>query len=137
MTDKISKTARSRNMSLIQSKNTKPEMIARRHLFGRGLRYRLHDKNLPGKPDMIFPKYKKAVFINGCFWHRHDCKYATTPKTNTEFWEKKFQKNILRDKNNYEKLETMGWTVIIVWECQLKKDMRKDTLNKLYDSIIN
>lgn len=122
-------------MSLIQSKNTKPEMIVRKYLFNCGLRYRLHDKRLPGKPDLIFPKYKTAVFVNGCFWHRHDCKYATTPKSNTEFWQIKFQKNVDRDKKNYKELNQIGWRVLIVWECELKKDRLEEKLNNLYYEI--
>ncbi|GEK88594.1 T/G mismatch-specific endonuclease [Alkalibacterium putridalgicola] len=135
MADKISKEARSRNMSLIQSKDTKPEMLVRKYLFNRGLRYRLHDKRLPGKPDLIFPKYKTAVFVNGCFWHRHGCRYTTTPKTNTDFWLDKFQKNVNRDIQNYEELDEAGWNVIVVWECDLKKDRREETLAELYDKI--
>lgn len=135
MADKISKEARSRNMSLIQSKDTKPEMLVRKYLFNRGLRYRLHDKRLPGKPDLIFPKYKTAVFVNGCFWHRHGCKYTTTPKTNTDFWLAKFQKNVNRDIRNYEELEKSGWNVIVVWECDIKKDRREESLSELYEEI--
>lgn len=122
-------------MSLIQSKNTKPELLVRKYLFNRGLRYRLHDKRLPGKPDLIFPKFKVAVFVNGCFQHRHNCKYATIPKSNTDFWIKKFEKNVDRDSKNYKELENLGWKVIVVWECNLNKNEREDTLNKVYQEI--
>jgi len=124
-------------MSQIQSKNTKPELIVRKYLFARGLRYRLHLRDLPGSPDLVFPKYKKAVFVNGCFWHRHNCRYATTPKTNTEFWLKKFAKNVERDDKNYTMLKDMGWDIIIVWECMLKKDSREDTLEQLFHQIVD
>lgn len=135
MADKISKETRSRNMSRIQSKNTKPEILVRKYLFARGLRYRLHLKDLPGSPDLVFPKYKKAVFVNGCFWHRHNCRYATTPKTNREFWLKKFEKNIIRDNKNYITLGEMGWDVIVIWECSLKKNNREETLERLFHCI--
>jgi len=137
MADKITREIRSRNMSQIQSKNTKPELIVRKYLFARGLRYRLHLRDLPGSPDLVFPKYKKAVFVNGCFWHRHNCRYATTPKTNTEFWLKKFAKNVERDDKNYTMLKDMGWDIIIVWECMLKKDSREDTLEQLFHQIVD
>ncbi len=138
MADKISKEARSRNMSQIHSKNTKPELLVRKYLFSRGLRYRLYDKRFPGKPDLVFPKYKTAVFINGCFWHHHqDCKYGTTPKSNTDYWHKKFTKNQDRDIQNHEKLKAIGWNVIVVWECELKKDKVEKTLETLYENITN
>lgn len=135
MVDKISKEARSRNMSLIQSKNTKPELLVRKYLFNRGLSFRLHDKRLPGKPDLIFPKYKTVVFVNGCFWHHHSCRYGTTPKTNTDFWLNKFKKNKDRDKQNYKDLTSSGWNVIVVWECELKIETREITLKSLYENI--
>ena len=112
---------RSRNMSAIKSKNTKPEIIVRKLLHSKGYRFRLHKKDLPGSPDIVLPKYKTAIFVHGCFWHRHqNCKYASTPKTRQEFWEAKFRENINRDKKHQENLSSMGWKIIIVWECEIK-----------------
>ena len=108
-------------MSRIPSTNTKPEEILRKYLFSRGFRYRKNDSKLPGKPDIVLPKYKKVVFVNGCFWHAHKgCKWFVPPKSNSEFWQKKFAYNVERDKKNYKKLEEMGWKVIIVWECEIR-----------------
>lgn len=137
MADKITRETRSRNMSKIKSKDTKPELLVRKFLFSKGLRYRLNVKNLPGKPDLVFPKYKTVVFVNGCFWHHHNCKYGTTPKSNTAFWIEKFKKNKSRDLSNYHDLKLNGWNVIVVWECELKKNVREHTLNKLYKEIKN
>lgn len=137
MAHKITREIRSRNMSRIQSKNTKPELIVRKYLFARSLRYRLHLRDLLGSPDLVFPKYKKAVFVNGCFWHRYNCRYSTTPKTNTEFWLKKFAKNVERDNKNYTMLKDMRWDVIVVWEFMLKKDSREDTLDLLFHQIVD
>lgn len=123
-------------MARIKSKNTKPELLVRKYLFKKGLRYRLYNKNLPGKPDLTFPKYNTVLFVNGCFWHHHNCKYGTTPKTNTSFWLDKFKKNQMRDEKNYNQLVSMGWNVIIIWECQLKKNLNQN-LEKLYSRIIN
>ncbi|MBO8223103.1 DNA mismatch endonuclease Vsr [Prochlorococcus marinus str. XMU1401] len=113
---------RSRNMSAIKSKNTKPEIAVRKLLHSLGYRFRLHRKDLPGSPDIVLPKYKTVIFVHGCFWHRHEnCKYASTPKTRSEFWESKFVGNIKRDKINQTNLIKLGWKIIIVWECDLKK----------------
>ena len=113
---------RSRNMSAIKSKNTKPEIAVRKLLYSMGYRFRLHRKDLPGSPDIVLPKYKTVIFVHGCFWHRHEnCKYASTPKTRSEFWESKFEGNIKRDKINQTNLIKLGWKIIIVWECDLKK----------------
>ena len=113
---------RSRNMSAIKSKNTKPEIAVRKLLHSMGFRFRLHKKDLPGSPDIVLPKYKTVIFVHGCFWHRHEnCKYASTPKTRSEFWESKFEGNIKRDKINQTNLIKLGWKIIIVWECELKK----------------
>ena len=137
MSDTHSPQVRSYNMSRIRSKNTKPEEIVRKYLFSRGLRYRKHDKRYAGKPDMIFPKYRAAVFINGCFWHKHlGCRYYVPPKSNTEFWTDKLEKNRLRDEKNMEQLKTDGWNVIVVWECELKKTIRDKRLEKLYTEVI-
>ena len=112
---------RSRNMSAIKSKNTKPEIKVRKVLHSMGYRFRLHSKDLPGSPDIVLPKYKTVIFVHGCFWHRHEnCKYASTPKTRQEFWEAKFRENINRDKLNQENLSSKGWKIIIVWECEIK-----------------
>ena len=116
---------RSRNMSAIKSKNTKPEIAVRKLLHSMGYRFRLHRKDLPGSPDIVLPKYKTVIFVHGCFWHRHEnCKYATTPKTRKEFWEKKFRENINRDNLNQANLSLKGWKIIIIWECQLKGDIK-------------
>ncbi len=112
---------RSRNMSAIKSKNTKPEIAVRKLLHSMGYRFRLHKKDLPGSPDIVLPKYKTVIFVHGCFWHRHqNCKYASNPKTRREFWEKKFKENIERDKKTQEKLKNLGWKTNIVWECEVK-----------------
>ena len=117
---------RSRNMSAIKSKNTKPEISVRKLLHSMGYRFRLHRKDLPGSPDIVLPKYKTVIFVHGCFWHRHNnCKYATTPKTRKEFWENKFEENVKRDNLNQANLTLKGWKIIILWECQLKEDMKK------------
>ena len=126
---------RSRNMSAIKSKNTKPEIKVRKVLHSMGYRFRLHSKDLPGSPDIVLPKYKTVIFVHGCFWHRHEnCKYASTPKTRQEFWNKKFNENINRDKINQEFLSSKGWKIIIVWECEIKdKDF---DLNRLFKNEI-
>lgn len=136
MSDVHSKTVRSYNMSRIKGKNTTPEKIVRSYLFSRGLRYRLHDKNLPGKPDIVLRKFKSVVFVHGCFWHLHDnCRYAVMPKTRTEWWREKLLRNKERDIHHLEQLRTMKWKVYIVWECELKKQKEK-TLENLYRSVI-
>lgn len=138
MADNHTKDQRSYNMSRIRSNNTNPEKIVRSYLFSKGLRFRKNDKRYPGHPDIVLPKYNTIVFVHGCFWHRHEgCRYATTPSTNVEYWQRKFQTNAFRDKRDQEQLERMGWHVLIIWECQLKKDVRSDNLQKLYYSIVN
>ena len=112
---------RSRMMSSIRGKNTWPERMLRSRLFYMGFRYRLHQRNLPGSPDLVFPKYQAVIFVHGCFWHRHEgCRYATTPKANAGFWEQKFQGNVLRDARHATLLRDRGWRVAVVWECALK-----------------
>lgn len=129
MTDVHTKDVRSRNMSAIKGRDTSPEMVVRKALFARGFRYRLHVAGLPSKPDVVLPKHRSVVFVNGCFWHRHEgCKYATTPKNNSDFWTKKLAGNVERDRLNFEKLKAMGWNVVIVWECDLKKKDWEDRL---------
>lgn len=135
--DEHSKETRSYNMSMIKSSGTKPEETVRKYLFSKGLRYCKNVKTLPGKPDIVLPKYKTIVFVNGCFWHRHKgCKYFVMPKTNVEFWTEKITKNIARDEITYKKLQNMGWNVIVIWECELKKDKRNNTLECLYNDIL-
>ncbi|MBD8943275.1 MAG: DNA mismatch endonuclease Vsr [Ruminococcaceae bacterium] len=135
--DEHSKEIRSYNMSMIKSSGTKPEETVRKYLFSKGLRYRKNVKTLPGKPDIVFPKYKTIVFVNGCFWHGHKyCKYFVLPKTNVEFWTEKITTNIARDEITYKKLQNMGWNVIVVWECELKKDKRESTLEYLCYNIL-
>lgn len=122
--DRVSKEQRSKNMQRIRSVNTEPEIIVRKALFNLGYRFRLHSTKLSGKPDIVLPKHKLAIFVNGCFWHRHqNCKQASKPKTNSEFWEKKLLANVKRDKNNIEKVKEAGWKVLVVWECELKKEI--------------
>lgn len=122
MSDVLTKEQRHLNMSHIRGKDTKPEEIVREYLFSKGYRYRKNDSRYPGKPDIILPKYHAAIFVHGCFWHRHPgCRYATTPATNREFWQKKFDQNVARDKRVKEELETLGWNVIVVWECEISK----------------
>ncbi|MEL4454848.1 very short patch repair endonuclease [Lutimonas vermicola] len=132
MTDVHSKETRSFNMSRIKGKNTKPEILVRRHLFSKGFRFRLHDKNLPGKPDIVLKKYKTVIFVNGCFWHGHkNCKYAVIPKTRTEWWKDKINKTISRDSYNHSTVIKDGWNVVIIWECHLKPDRITKTLEDL------
>ncbi|WPU92494.1 DNA mismatch endonuclease Vsr [Mucilaginibacter sabulilitoris] len=129
MTDTHSKEARSYNMSRIRSKDTKPEMLVRKYLFGKGFRFRLHDKKLPGKPDIVLPKYKVAILIHGCFWHSHiNCKYAVIPKSNIEYWSGKISKNLIRDIDTEKKLQSLGWRIIVIWECDLKTTKIDQTL---------
>ena len=132
MTDIHSKEVRSYNMSRIRGKDTKPEMLVRKFLFANGFRYRLHDKKLPGKPDMIFPKYKTVVFINGCFWHGHqECRYFVAPKSRTEWWLNKIHNNQRNDFNVSALLKSKGYRVITIWECELKKKLIDNTLQNL------
>lgn len=120
MVDFLSPRERSERMSRIRGKDTQPELALRKVLHGLGLRYRLHCKELPGKPDLVFPRYKAVVFVHGCFWHRHPgCSIATIPKSNTPFWVEKFEKNMARDAHVIEQLVEQGWTVLIAWECEL------------------
>ncbi len=120
------------NMSRINSKNTKPEEIVRKFLFANGFRYRKNDKRYPGHPDIVLPKYKTVIFVNGCFWHMHDCKEFVLPKSNLEYWLPKLERNKQRDKENVEKLQSFGWNVIVVWECKLKD---KNFLHTLIEKI--
>lgn len=123
MVDKFSKHKRSEIMSHIKSKNTKPEITVRKIIYSLGYRYRLHRKDLPGKPDLAFIKKKKVIFINGCFWHGHSgCKKSALPDTNYEFWNKKIKNNVNRDTLNYKRLKDMGWKYLVIWQCEIKND---------------
>lgn len=123
MTDVHEPEVRSYNMSRIRSKDTKPEMIVRRFLHKNGLRFRLHVKDLPGKPDIVLPKFKTVIFVNGCFWHGHqNCRYFVKPLTRNDYWIKKIEKNITRDDKAKKTLKELNWEIEIMWECQLKKN---------------
>lgn len=138
MSDTVSKEKRSEIMSHVTGKETKPEIIVRKYLFARGLRYRKNVKRLPGTPDIVFPKYKTAVFVNGCFWHGHKgCKYSHLPSTNLEYWEKKISDNLERDERQKRELEELGYRVLTVWQCQLKPRVREENLEKLINEIIS
>ena len=126
------KKTRSYNMSQIKGKNTKPEELVRKYLFSQGFRYRKNDKRLPGSPDIVLPKYKTVIFVNGCFWHGHEgCKYFVWPKSNEEFWKNKIEANIARDQKKTKSLKGLGWKVIVVWECELKRTNRETALNRI------
>lgn len=138
MADTVSKQKRSEIMSHVTGKETKPEIMVRKYLFARGLRYRKNVRQLPGTPDIVFPKYKTAVFVNGCFWHGHQgCKYSHLPSTNIEYWEKKIADNLKRDERKTRELEKLGYRVLIVWQCQLKPNVKIETLETLYHNIVN
>lgn len=137
MADNHTKEQRSYNMSHIRSKNSKPEEKVRKYLFSKGFRYRKNDKKFPGCPDIVLPKYKTVIFVNGCFWHKHDCGQFVWPSSNIEYWEKKIWGNVKRDTKNHRLLEDMGWNIIIVWECELKKAVIDDYLQKLCHEIMN
>ncbi|MDT6964290.1 DNA mismatch endonuclease Vsr [Cupriavidus sp. SZY C1] len=138
MVDVVSAEIRSRMMAGIRGKNTRPEMRLRRFLHKAGFRYRLHDRSLPGTPDVVLPRYRTAILIHGCFWHRHaNCRFATTPATNAEFWKRKFSCNVERDSLAVEKLLSEGWRVIVVWECGLKSAAAEQSLDWLPGYISN
>ena len=123
-------------MSLVRSKNTKPEIMLRNALWHQGFRYRVNDKRLPGTPDIVLPKYRSVIFVHGCFWHGHkDCPNHTTPKTNREFWTAKITRNQERDQKTWRQLEAKGWAVIIVWECELKKARLEETIDKVVSNL--
>ena len=136
MTDRHTPVQRSFNMSKIRSANTKPELLLRKRLFAEGFRYRINDRKLPGKPDLVFKKYNTVIFVHGCFWHGHqDCRYFVVPKTRTEFWTEKINGNKERDQRNNALLKQAGWNVITVWECDMKKNTFEDTLVKILDEM--
>lgn len=123
-------------MSHIRAKNTRPEVLVRQYLHAAGFRFRIHVKKLPGCPDIVLPKYRTCIFVNGCFWHGHrGCRYATKPKSNADFWMTKIQNNIRRDELSVQALDIIDWKVITVWECELKKDRREETLAALAGQI--
>ena len=135
MADTKTPAERSENMSRIRSTNTKPEEIVRKYLFSHGFRYRKNDKRYPGKPDIVLPKYRTIIFVNGCFWHMHGCSRSRLPRSNEEYWKPKIERNIKRDAENKQKLEVAGWNVIIVWECELKKRTSEERLSRLCNEI--
>ncbi|CUP55999.1 MULTISPECIES: very short patch repair endonuclease [Hungatella] len=136
MSDNHTKEIRSKNMSHIRSTNSKPEEIVRKYLFSKGLRYRKNVRNLPGCPDIVLSKYRVIIFVNGCFWHHHNCPRFVWPSSNVEYWKNKIDHNVERDKKNKELLQAQGWRVITVWECELKKKIREQCLEKLYQEIV-
>jgi len=136
MVDTLTPAERSKRMSLIRSSNTAPELRIRKELHGLGLRYRLGNKQLPGKPDLVFPRHNTAVFVHGCFWHNHEgCKVGNMPKSNTGFWAEKFKRNSERDRRTTRELELLGWRVLVVWECELGPKQVAETALKLADRI--
>ena len=136
MSDIYSKSKRSEIMSHISSKETKPEILVRKFLFANGFRFRKNVKDLPGKPDIVLPKYKAVIFIHGCFWHGHTCKRGTPPTTNTEFWKNKINGNTERDKRDIIELQQRGWTVIVIWQCEIRNEkIRQEKLPKLLKTI--
>lgn len=137
MPDVLTPEQRHRNMAAIHSASTKPEQKLRRALWRKGFRYRVNDNRLPGKPDIVLPKYRTVIFIHGCFWHGHKgCKLYSVPKTNTDFWVTKIARNQERDQEVWRKLESKGWSVIIVWECQLKKANLEETIDRVAGVIV-
>ena len=132
MVDVLTKEQRRKCMSNIRSKNTKPEILVRKYLFSQGIRFRVNVKKLPGTPDIVLRRYRTVIFVNGCFWHGHEgCKYYVLPKTNTEFWKEKIERNKERDLKERMQLRNMGWHVILLWECQLKSKVREQNLKGL------
>ncbi|MGM9701238.1 MAG: very short patch repair endonuclease [Prevotella sp.] len=130
--DKMTKEQRHRCMAAIRGRDTRPEMVVRKFLFGRGFRYRLNHPWLPGHPDLVLRKYRTVIFVNGCFWHGHEgCRWFKMPKTNTDFWQAKIMRNRERDVREMRQLSSMGWHCITVWECQLKPAVRQQTLESL------
>lgn len=135
MADNHTKEQRSYNMSKIRSTNSAPEEKVRKYLFSKGFRYRKNVKTLPGCPDIVLPKYKTVIFVNGCFWHKHDCPRFVWPSSNKEYWEPKILRNVERDRNNIELLQHDGWRVLVVWECELKKKIGLERLQRLCSEI--
>ena len=136
MADNHSKEVRSMNMSHIRSTGSKPEEIVRKYLFSMGFRYRKNVKKLPGCPDIVLAKYRTVIFVNGCFWHKHDCPRFVWPSSNQEYWIPKINRNIERDKKNIAELQSLGWKVLVIWECELKKAVQEKRLALLYREIL-
>lgn len=137
MTDVHDTATRSYNMSRIRGKDTKPELLVRKFLHGKGFRYRLHVKELPGKPDIVLHKYKTVIQVHGCFWHKHEeCRYFVIPKTRTDWWLNKVNKTVEKDKLNVARLRELGWKVITIWECELKIEKRELTLQHLLNELV-
>lgn len=133
--DRLSVNRRSWLMSRVRGENTTPELTVRKYLHALGFRYRLHDRNLPGKPDIVLPKYRTVVFVHGCFWHRHrGCRYASMPKSNVKFWKGKFELNVARDKRNAAALRKAGWRCLTIWGCEVKLN---ENLDRLAERIVN
>ena len=133
--DALTAEKRSWNMSRIKGKDTKIEVLVRRYLFSQGFRFRKNDKRFPGKPDVVLPKYKTVIFVNGCFWHMHsECREGRIPKTNSVFWREKLERNVKNDQKHYLELEELGWQVIVLWECELERNFEtvmNDTIVKI------
>lgn len=135
--DVLTAEQRHYNMSRIRARDTGPEVMVRKYLFKKGMRFRKNDGRLPGHPDIVLPKYRTVIFVNGCFWHGHEgCRYATVPKTNVDFWIRKIETNRKRDERTVEKLHSLGWNVITIWECQLGKGDAEHTLQDLFEQLI-
>jgi len=138
MSDIYSKSKRSEVMSRISGKETKPEILVRKYLFSQGFRFRKNVKDLPGKPDVVLPKYKTIIFIHGCFWHGHTCKRGTLPTTNVEFWKEKIEGNVERDRRDVAELEKLGWNVIIIWQCEIRNvQLRQEKFLNILNAICN
>ena len=136
MADNHSKEIRSKNMSHIRSTNSKPEEIVRKYLFSKGFRYRKNVRTLPGCPDIVLPKSKTVIFVNGCFWHKHDCPRFVWPSSNEGYWKPKILRNVERDQRNIEELVALGWRVITVWECELKSKVVENTMKQVVEKIV-
>jgi DNA mismatch endonuclease (patch repair protein) len=138
MADTLSKEKRSELMAKVTGKETKPEILVRKFLFSQGLRFRKNVKALPGTPDVVLPKYRAVIFVNGCFWHGHTCRQGHLPSSNIEYWENKIAENILRDNRKKSELENLGWKVIVVWQCEMKNlALRNERLTELLSEIIS
>lgn len=137
MADNHSKEVRSMNMSHIRSTDSKPEEIVRKYLFSQGFRYRKNVRKLPGCPDIVLAKYRTVIFVNGCFWHKHNCPRFVWPSSNQDYWKPKIQRNVERDCKNQRALQNLGWNVLVVWECELKRAVREKRLNELVNEIKN
>lgn len=136
MTDNLTPEKRKYNMRRIRSSNTAPEEKVRKYLYAKGFRYRKNDRRLPGCPDIVLPKYKTVIFVNGCFWHKHDCSRFVWPSSNKDYWVPKIQRNVERDKSNMGLLVADGWKVIVIWECEVKNSVFLETMNRVISDIM-